>query len=85
MHMTETEWLVCDHPRHMLAFMRGKASDRKFRLFVLNCCYHLRHLLVDKPYGRAIEAAERFPDGLANNSDLAAACALAERFAWWGS
>jgi len=85
MDMTEVEWLACDHPQPMLAFMRGKASDRKYRLCILNCCYYIRHLLVDKTYGCVIEVAERFVEGLADDSALAAPRALAKHFAWWGS
>ncbi|MGH7224937.1 MAG: hypothetical protein ACRELF_17070 [Gemmataceae bacterium] len=83
--MNESEWLACDDPRLLLTFMRGKASDRKYRLFMLNCCYHLRHLLVDKPYRRTVEIAEQFVDGSIDYSELAVARELAEHIAWWGS
>jgi hypothetical protein len=83
--MNEAEWLACNHPEPILAFMRGKTSDRKYRLFVLNCCYQVRHLLVDKPYCCAVEIAEQFVDGLAGNSELAAARSLVERAAWRGA
>jgi hypothetical protein len=36
--MTEAEWLACDDPQKMLAFLRGRASERKFRLFTCACC-----------------------------------------------
>ena len=40
--MTESEWLVCNDPQKMLAFLRGKASDRKFWLFVAVCAKETR-------------------------------------------
>jgi hypothetical protein len=35
--MTEAEWLTGTDPGVMLAFLRGRASDRKLRLFAANC------------------------------------------------
>jgi hypothetical protein len=36
--MTEAEWLACTDPRPMLEYLRGRASERKLRLFY-NCCH----------------------------------------------
>jgi hypothetical protein len=36
--MTEAEWLACTEPGPMLDFLRGRASDRKFRHFAVACC-----------------------------------------------
>jgi hypothetical protein len=36
--MTEAEWLACEYPDPMLEFLRGRVSERKFRLFSVACC-----------------------------------------------
>ena len=41
--MTEAEWRVCTSPKRMLAVLRGKASDRKLRLFAIACWVHSVH------------------------------------------
>jgi hypothetical protein len=74
--MTEAEWLACTDPDVMLEFLRDRASDRKFRLFVCACCRRLLPLLTGKlkPAGRVCEKAlavsERFADGLADQDEL---------------
>jgi hypothetical protein len=66
--VTEAEWLACDDPNVMLRFLRGKASDRKLRLFVVACCY----LIHCRPPESAplIEAVERFADDPAALGDV---------------
>src|SRR5687767_14917444 len=38
--MTRQEWLTCTNPEPMLEYLRGRASDRKLRLFACACCRH---------------------------------------------
>jgi len=69
--MTESEWLACTDPTPMLDFLRGKASDRKLRLFAVACS--LRLAKIDEHSRLAILVAERYSDGLASRQELDAA------------
>ena len=55
--MTEEEWPGSQDPQPMLGFLRGKASGRKFMLFVCGCLRADWHLL---QYERTRVAAERY-------------------------
>ena len=68
--MTEAEWLTCIDPRTMLEFLRGKASDRKLRLFACACCRRVPCVARDSGSRRVLEAAERFSDGLISVDEL---------------
>jgi hypothetical protein len=69
--MTEEEWLTATNPTPMLEFLRGKASDRKLRMFAVASCIKISHLLTDEPCRRAIYVAEKYADQQANTEDLA--------------
>jgi hypothetical protein len=70
--MTEMEWQSCTDPVPMLAFLRGKASDRKLRLFRPGCL----RLTPGRLYPRNsstmhVEAIEKHADGHASAAELA--------------
>jgi hypothetical protein len=66
--MTEDEWLVGSDPRPMLEFLRGRADERKLRLFAAACCRAIWGLL-DPGTRAAVVVAERFADGAAEEAE----------------
>ena len=76
--MTEQEWLDSTDPTPMLEFMRGKASDRKMRLFAVACSRRLLHLTPDYRVGEVLQVAERFADGLVGDEERSNARKVAQ-------
>jgi hypothetical protein len=68
--MIEAEWLACTDWRKMLEFLRGKASDRKLRLFACACCRRIWHLLPHEENRELVAAVEDRPDGTFYDPDL---------------
>jgi hypothetical protein len=68
--MTEAEWLACTDPQMMLEVLRGKASDRKLRLFACACCrYFFSGSNVDSCVEEIIEPTEWYADGLLGEAE----------------
>ncbi len=76
--MTEQDWLQTSDLEAMLRYLNDKVSERKFRL--TECAFRRRfwHLLTDERNRRAIEAAERYADGIISREELRVAEAHAE-------
>ncbi len=68
--MTETEWLTSTNPKPMLEFLRGKASDRKLRLFASLCCRRVWEQHEPGSVQLALIASERAADGLVDQDEL---------------
>jgi hypothetical protein len=68
--VTEAEWLACKKPSAMLAFLRGRAAPRKFRLFTVACVRRVEHLLTDPRSRAALEVVERYAEGLATPEEM---------------
>src|SRR5947209_14256780 len=72
--MNEREWLTSIEPTPMLGYLRGKASERKLRLFAVSCCRRMWHLLPDERSRKAVEVAERIAEGTADESICLSGC-----------
>ncbi len=75
--MTESEWLACTDPQPMLEFLKGKASDRKLRLFSCACHYRVWNQITDDSIKPIILAMERMADGQSTFQELNAVYAEA--------
>lgn len=71
--MTEAEWLAATDPQQMLKFLRGKVSNRKLRLFAVECCRQIWNLISDPRSRAAVEVTERYAHGGATAAELDAA------------
>src|SRR5262249_6775812 len=57
-NVTEQEWIECTDPLRLLLFLRGKASDRKLRLFGCACCRRIWEWLPDQSNRDLVAAVE---------------------------
>jgi hypothetical protein len=75
--MTEADWLACDDPDPMVRALAAERYQRQLRLFAVACVRRIWTLLPDGCRA-AVEASERFADGMITASELAAAVAAAD-------
>jgi hypothetical protein len=61
--MTEAEWLAGTGLGPMVEFLRGRASDRRLRLFAVACCQQLMPWNQNRRVVEALIRAERYADG----------------------
>jgi len=71
--VTEPEWLSAIEPESMLLSLRGKASNRKLRLFAVACCRRIAPLFTDERSRAVLKVAENYADGLVGDKTLARA------------
>jgi hypothetical protein len=65
------------------AFTRkGIMDDKTLRLFAVKCARQVQHLMKDQRSINALDVAERYANGLANDEELAAAREAAWEAAW---
>jgi hypothetical protein len=76
--MTEADWLAAVNPDAMLAFLQGKLSQRKLRLFACACVRRIDLLVKNEQCRQAVESAEYHADGVLTEEELAAIHAAAE-------
>jgi hypothetical protein len=79
--MTEIDWPSCTDPARMLEFLKGKASDRKLRLFAVACCERVNQLFIPETR-QALAVAEQFAEGKATSQQRKQARAVALRAGW---
>ncbi|WP_246523253.1 hypothetical protein [Gemmata palustris] len=68
--MTESEWLMCDDPRHVLELDDIEMSERKLRLFAVACCRRIWGFASDERSKGAVEVAESFAEGVVTQEQL---------------
>jgi hypothetical protein len=66
--VTEGEWLSCTNPTRLLDLL-GRASERKLRLFAVDCCRRVADFLTDDRSRAALAAVEAGVDGPAGGPE----------------
>jgi hypothetical protein len=84
--MNEDRWLAAKFPERMLKLLRGRASDRKLRLFACACCRRIWSHFPSQYNRDLVATVEDHPDGNFHDPELEAAIlASSQREHEWGS
>jgi hypothetical protein len=76
--LSEAKWLAHDEPYPLLGFVRDIASERNLRLVGCAACRRIWDLMREPRCRAAVEASERFADGLLPEKALDLISAAAE-------
>lgn len=71
--MTEADWLASNDYELMEEFLGARATERKSRLLACACCRLLGKFIGHPAAAQAIDAVERFADGVTTATEVAAA------------
>ncbi len=82
--MTEADWAASKDPVAMVTFLKrhGGVSERKFRLFSVACCRVIEHRTRRHASRTAVDVAERYADGKADEAEVAAAWQAVTSLTW---
>src|SRR5580692_3450838 len=61
--MKEDEWLACEDPEKMLAWVEPRSSPRKQRYYFCECCRGIKRYISDKQNQLFISYAEAYAEG----------------------
>ncbi len=78
--MTEAEWLAATDPKPMLEFLKGKASDRKLRLFSVAVARTVWDQM-NQAMRESVDVGELFADGVILRDEVVVA---AKKLNQWG-
>jgi len=71
--MTESEWMSSEEPTEMLKWIKGKAKDRRLRLFAVACCRWAWEWIQPQTNRQIVEEVEESIDRLFGDAEMSLA------------